>query len=187
MNINQQKHTTENHPWEWFLNFAGIGMAHNYYVQHIFSKVMDENPQIKLIVELGTFKGSMTAALGLEGIRKQIPVWSYEIKDQTNEETKRILATLNVQTRLLDIFEHRDVILKLISEVPTYLICDNGNKADEFALFGNALLPGSIISVHDWNTEFHPHHVSPLEGKIEPFYEEDWMKHNCQLATWKIK
>lgn len=182
----QRKSNQENVDWAWFYKFAGITMPSNFYTFHVFSKIFDENPQIKRIVELGTHTGSMAIALGLEGIRKGIEVHTFELAEQITEETKRILDCLSVKRYECHIFQEKQQIMRLLKE-PVYLLCDNGSKSVEFQEFVPSLKPGSIISVHDWGSEIHPHDIEPLQKLIEPFHESDWDRHNVQLATWKIK
>lgn len=188
MSPQEAKFDKADHPWEWFTNVAGIGMAHNFYIHHLFSKVMDEN-NIKQIIELGTFKGSMTVMLGLEGIRKQVPVYSFEISDQTTLETSRLFTCLCIKYHNMDIFEpdNRRFIENLVGKQPTFLVCDNGRKPEEFEAFGRYLLPGSVIAAHDYLTEFHDSDTEPLKDQIEPYLKEEWNRHNCQFTMYKIK
>lgn len=186
MDLNERKHNNVEGDWAWFHNFAGIGMPSNYYTFHIFSKIIDENPQIGRIIELGTFKGSMTVALGLEGIRKGIDVHTWEISKQISEETEKLFSRLGIKAYNADIWGNKEFI-KTLFDRPVYLLCDNGHKATEFQEFVPHLKPGSIVSVHDWNTEVHPRDIESLNAIIEPFHEDDWMKHNVQLATWRVK
>lgn len=176
-------------PWEWFTKVAGIEMAHNFYVHHIFSEIMDANPQIEQIIELGTYKGAMSIMLGLEGIRKQIPVYTYDISDQTSLETSRLFTNLQIVFSITDIFEPltREALIDQIKYKPTYLLCDNGRKAEEFEAFGRHLPKGSVISAHDYTNEFHDKDTEPLKNMIEPFMQEDWMRHNAQITTYRIK
>lgn len=188
MDLNERKHHSENGDWEWFKEFAGIGMPSNYYTFHLISRIMTENPQIQRIVELGTYWGSMAVYFGLIGIRRDIPVVTLDKEDQVRPRTKKLFEALSIAYRVMDIFEHRDVVKHVLALCPTYLICDNGNKADEFYEFGRALTPGSVISVHDYGTEFYDEDARRLSDirSIEPFHPEEWTKHNVQFATWKI-
>ena len=188
MDLNERKHHSENGDWEWFKEFAGIGMPSNYYTFHLISRIMTENPQIQCIVELGTYWGSMAVYLGLIGIRRGIPVYTFDKVDQLRHRTKLLFQALRINFHSLDIFEYRDIVKEIFGQRITYLICDNGNKADEFYEFGRALTPGSVISVHDYGTEFYDEDARRLSDirSIEPFHPEEWTKHNVQFATWKI-
>lgn len=176
--------------WTWFNRFCGMLMAHNYYTYHIFSEIIEKNPQLCGIIELGTFTGAMTTVLGLEGIRKQIPVHTFDIAVQTDEGTNRIFRQLNVNVHTCDIFENNMGFLKnLVKQMngPIYLLCDNGNKKGEFTTLVPFLPSGSMISVHDWQMEFLPEDAQIHSSLLEPFEDVAWMKHNTLLATWRKK
>jgi predicted O-methyltransferase YrrM len=182
-----KKESNEDVNWSWFHKFAGILMPSNYYTFNIFSKIIDENPWITKIIELGTHTGSMSVALGLEGVRKGIEVHTFELNEQVSEETKRILDRLGVKRHLCNIFDDHQFIKSLFKDGPVYLLCDNGSKAVEFQEFVPKLKSGSVVSVHDWTSEIHQHDIDPYKHMIDPFHEDDWMRHNVQLATWRIK
>ena len=172
--------------WDWFNKFCGVKMASNYYTFHIFSTIFERNPDMQRIIELGQFTGSMSMALGMIGAAKQIPVHSFDIQDQTTWETKRVLKSLKVQTHIADIhnFMVRQQIIEEYLNKQVYLLCDNGMKKDEFIAFVPYLLPGSVVSVHDYGVEFLEEDWKMFEDQLEPFMPEEWNKHNVQLATW---
>lgn len=172
--------------WKWYHKFCGIEMPSNFYTFHIFSTIIDENPQIERIIELGTYTGSMAIALGLEGIRKGIEVITINIHDELTLPTKKILNKLDVKIMICDIFSKREEIKNLFDK-PVYLLCDNGNKKDEFAAFVPYLKSGSIVSAHDWEVEIAPKDIALFTNKLMPFHSDDWQKHNTQLATWIVK
>lgn len=189
MDLNERKHHSRDGDWQWFQEFAGIGMPSNYYTFHLISRIITENPQIRLIMELGTYWGSMAVYLGLLGIRREIPVVTFDLVDLRRDRTKKLFDKLGIHFHRMDIFEERDFVKAGLREHgPTYLICDNGNKSDEFYEFGRELTPGSVISVHDWGTEFYDQDAKRLSDvrAIEPFHPDEWSNHNVQFATWKI-
>lgn len=171
--------------WRWYTRFAGAYMAHNYYLYHIFSEIMDKNPQIKRIVELGTYKGAMTIVLGLEGIRKQIPVNTFDIEYLITEEVLRMHKCLGINMQMCNIFEKPEVVRELLNE-PCFLICDNGNKPKEFEMFVGSLKEGSIVAVHDYGQEFFDSDAAIHEGKVVPYMRDEWEKHNAQLAIYRV-
>lgn len=172
--------------WEWNLQFAGIEQSHNYYVYHLISRIFQENPQIKRVIELGTYKGAMSVVLGLETRRKQIPMFTFDITDFVSDESKKLFKALNVYHVIADIWKEREMVKQFILNEPTYLICDNGNKRDEFPEFGRCLAPGSVISVHDYGTEFLDEYTIELNNRIVPFQKDEWTKNDCRFATWLV-
>lgn len=189
MDLNAEKHTKENYAWEWFTDFAGVGMCHNFYVHHLFSKIMDANPQVKRIVEFGTYWGAMTTALALEGLRKKIPFHTFEIKEQRQPEIIELHKRLSVLDFICDIFtqDFKDFIETRLKLSPVFLICDNGDKAREFLEFVPMLKSGSIVAVHDYMTEFYDKDWQVHADLVEPIMQDEWLRHNAQLCIFKIK
>lgn len=174
--------------WEWFTENAGAYMAHNFYVYHIISRIIGSNPQIRRIIELGTYAGAMTMQFGLEGVRKNIKVDTFDISDKLlAPDTKAILKHLGVNINLTDIFKNKEVVISLLSQEPCYLMCDNGNKKLEFQTFVPHLKSGSVVSVHDYEMEFFDEDAKMFEGKLEPIMTSEWKRHNAQFASWKVK
>ena len=176
-----------NGDWSWGNQFAGIKMNSNYFVFDIMSRLIDENPQIRLINEFGTHTGTFATYLGLEGVRKKITVITWEIQKQVSEETNNLLALLSVNQEICDVFAERDRIIEIVSAQPTYLICDGGDKQAEALIFGAVLPSGSIMSIHDWGQEVTYQHLEPIWDKIIPIRPEEWGLHNCQFASFRIK
>lgn len=183
--LRERNYIPEGDDWGWFKQFCGIEMSSNYYVFHIFSTILTKNPQITRIVELGTYTGSMSIYLGLEGIRNGIKVTTFDIKDHLTPPTKELLKRLGVNCIIQDIFADMDSVKGWLSN-PVYLLCDNGNKKQEFAQLVPHLKSGSVVSVHDYGVEFMEEDTI-YPDLLEPFHPEDWQKHNVQLATWIVK
>jgi len=94
---------------------------------------------------------------------------------------------LGVVQKICNIFENIDQIVYENSfNNPVYLLCDNGNKKQEFAQLVPHLKPGSVVSVHDYGVEFMEEDNIHAD-LLEPFHPEDWQKHNVQMATWVVK
>lgn len=187
--LNQRKSNNEG-DWDWFNQFCGIEMSSNYYVFHIFSEIIKHNPQITKIVELGTYTGSMSIALGLLGVLNNKQFITYDIKNNTKSNVKELLINnLGVLCENKDIhdLEIRKQIFKEHFNEPIYLLCDNGNKRGEFIDFVPQLKSSSVVSVHDYGVEFYEEDWKIHENILTPFNEVDWMKHNVQLATWVVK
>lgn len=189
MDLNERKLNNEG-DWNWFTQFCGIEMSSNYYTFHIFSEIIKHNPQITKIVEFGTHTGSMSIVLGLLGVLNKKPVVTYDITQATESNARELLVkNLNVLCEKQDIhdWEIRKQIVKDHFNEPIYLLCDNGNKRDEFFAFVPQLKSGSVVSVHDYGVEFLEDEWKVIENILIPFNEKDWTRHNVQLATWVVK
>ncbi len=176
-------------PIPWFTKFCSAEMSHNYYVYHILNQNLEENRQIEAVFELGTGYGAMSMCLGLLGIHYDIPIFTYDLCEHISPSVKRTFFHLGIKFYQKDLFNpvnHQEISEKMGRFNNIYLICDNGNKRQEFADYIRYLKPNSLISVHDYGLEFTAQDASKYNN-IEPFHEEEWMKHNTQFSTWKIK
>lgn len=176
----------DNHPWRWHTTFCGVNMAHNYYVHHLISGAV-QKCQPEVIVEIGTFHGAMSLCLSLESIRMDCPFFTVDIRKQHSAETQHLFDELGTVFLEIDCFKDRDYIFELIRGRRVYVICDGGNKKEEFAMIVPELSPGSVISVHDYSTEFTKEHHAPFDHLLEPYYEAEWMRHDARFATWVKK
>jgi hypothetical protein len=52
------------------------------------------------------------------------------------------------------------------------ILCDNGDKRQEFGMCGRELQAGDVIGVHDWNDEVHMADLTGLLGGFVPFMWE---------------
>ncbi len=175
--------------WEWFTQFVGVRMSCNYYAFHMMSKVLDSSPQVQGIVELGTYTGPMAMYLGMEGVRRDLPVLTIDIIDHLDAGTKKVLDRLGVVRHIGDLFdkELQARMRQTVSAGPVYMVVDGGHKAREFAEYLPMLKPGSVLSVHDWGDEFFPHDCEPFKEKVAPLFEEEWDAHHVALAHFAVR
>lgn len=179
--------TGNNGDWDWFNEFLGIKMPSNYYTFHLFSKICSEyNPHS--IVELGTHTGSMSVYLALEALKRGGRFTTIEIDHNLpSPEIKGILVTLNAFIENMDILsqEGREEIKSMFIG-KTFLLCDNGHKADEFLAFVPHLKSGDVVAVHDYGTEFFDRDWEKLSDLVKPIYQDEWNKHNVQLCIFEV-
>ena len=62
---------------------------------------------------------------------------------------------MNPSITMKDVLEHPEVVARVLDR-PVALLCDNGDKPREVALFAPLLHSGSILVAHDWGTEIGP-------------------------------
>jgi len=171
----------------WHTSFIGQYMQHNYWVYSIIDRVMQENPQIQSIIEIGTGCGGITSVFGLWGIARGIKVTTI---DQVKNHNPIILEKLGVEYLQLDELDPstEEEILKRIDNKPTWVFCDGGHKCWELEHFAPKIPETSIISAHDLGTEYiHDICAKKLcdSSIIEPYHPEWWMEMNVQLALYK--
>lgn len=173
---------------DWGKQFCGITMSSNYQTFDLISRVLDTNLQIRRIVEIGTYTGSLSIYLGLEAlsINSQMPMYTFNIERQHSAITESIFKSVRVEFVMLDVFERRKELFHLFDR-PTFLLCDGGNKYEEYMMCVPQLPSGSIVAVHDYSTEFTDEHWKKLADKVEPVWQDEWLKEDVRLAIFRIK
>jgi len=179
--------------------FAGQKAQHAFMIYHYISLLLNENRQVRSIVELGTSMGAMSIYLGLWGARLGIPVHTFDHTDfvfrpehNLDAGAKPIFDKLDIHMHhAIDLFAEngREQVLECLDGKPAYLYCDNGKKPLEFYEYVKHLAPGSVVSAHDWPGEIGPEDVQKAVDdhnlKLEPWDQENW--NMLALATWIVK
>ena len=168
-------------PWPVGMSFVGQYAGTNFYCFDIMSRILKDYPEIKSIVELGTFCGTMTMYLGLWGLRLGIPVHTFDVEPDNSMPVHHVFRALGIHTHWVDVFSAEGMreVLDCLKE-PGYLFCDGGDKQREYETFAPVVPAGTVISVHDWGTEVHELHGGIARIHYHP---EDWTSHDSMLAT----
>lgn len=174
--------------WQWHLNFIGQYQQHNYYLYYIIDRIINANPQITKIIELGTGYGALTMVLGLWGIKKNIPVYTVDIAPVKIQPIQNVLDCLKVKVLTKDIYSEQTIkdLQTIITNEPILLICDGLDKSIEINTWTPLLPLNSIICGHDYRTECIPEKIEKtVKEYCEPFEPENWEKLNVQLVVYK--
>ena len=127
-------------------SFGGVPMAQQWVDLIVWEGLLNDNPEIGGIVEIGTFKGGFSLYLAAQAEARDIFFRTYDVLPP------EVRVPGFVQ---LDVFAHADAVgAHLSRHEPLVLFCDGGNKARELRTFSEFLSPESLIVVHDWETEF---------------------------------
>jgi predicted O-methyltransferase YrrM len=103
------------------------------------------------IIELGSYNGGFTIALAIHAWIIKAKVISYDVMEAPSVAFRELARFLGIEFVRADLFQRQQEIKTLIGQPGvTYLLCDNGNKPDEFNLFAEALKPGDVIGAHDF-------------------------------------
>jgi len=174
--------------WQWHLSFMGQYQQHNYYLYYIIDRIMMQTPSLTKIIELGTGYGALTTVLGLWGIRKNIPVYTVDIKPDKITPIKHVLDHLKISILERDIYseETTKYLQEIIGNEPILMVCDGLDKSIEINTWVPLLPIGSIVCGHDYRTECIPEKIKDITDKhCIPFEEENWEKLNVQLVVYK--
>lgn len=173
---------------EWGLNYGPVKDSPlNYYTLHVISQMLNENPLIGQLVEIGQFTGTISLYLGMEAVARGLDCHSYEILKQTDVPTDRVLTRLGVHTHYCDVFQYPEMVIDIINKKPTLIFVDGGNKALEFEVFVPHLPQHSIIIVHDFMREVVDSFWHVHADKVLPINIQNWSYLNCQTACFKVK
>jgi hypothetical protein len=169
----------------------GLPMNQNRLAVPMWSYAMEAYPPAR-IVELGSYGGGFTTAIGVHAWRIGAQVVSYDVMQAPDERFKALADFLGIRFVQGDVFADpgRSGIVELIrAPGVTYLLCDNGDKRREFEAFAPHLKPGDVIAAHDYCageqwwpwSEIRREDVqdSVEQGGLHPFLQEHF-----DLAGW---
>jgi hypothetical protein len=131
-----------------FINYKNILTAQVPSTLNFLTKIISEN-NFEYIIEIGTNRGGLTLWLN-DNKHSNCKIYSFEIFPEIP-----LFKNEDIDGRLIigDIFsaECKDLIYSLIKENKQCLIlCDGGNKNQEFNLFSSYLKSNDVIMLHDY-------------------------------------
>lgn len=172
----------------------GFGASQNRIAIPVWSYAFEVVPP-KRVIELGSHSGGFITALAVHAHNIGATCYGCDHCFLPNNDYALLAAVLGV--RWFSNFDLKDphnieIIKTLINEPgTTYVLCDNGNKVDEFNTFAPSLKPGDIIGGHDYKVdesywgwgEITPEHVSASVTAcgLEPFQQDAF-----DLAAWLV-
>lgn len=166
----------------WRKTFLGIKQAHTYWLYKVIDDILNENQQIRGIIEIGTYRGALSVFLGLECYERGLkPLLTFDIRKFFSRRNLRYLPRLfellKIDFVLQDCFSKKSIRkIKEYLDAPVLFICDGGNKTREFNEFASLLPKGSIITAHDWPREVWYAQIKDTADKFGffPIKIEDW-------------
>jgi len=167
----------------WYGRFLGRGQSHAYWMYKIIEDVLNENKQIKGIIELGYGRGALSLFLGLECYERGLkPLLTYDILP-FNESRLTILLDIRFINRD---YYHEDSLKEIteyINNEPILFMSDGGDRVKAFNYFVGMLNKGSVFASHDWESipGKSPQRLNDITSKdtvtkysLEPLYREEW-------------
>jgi SAM-dependent methyltransferase len=173
-------------------HLAGVPAQHALATYDVIESIMQTHPHISRIIELGTADGALSMYLGLWNKRLGIPVYTIDNRPaaMNRKRMPQTFRELGVQFVLMNALSKQGLaaVRTMLEGAAVYLICDNGNKKAEFNTLVPHLLPGSVVSIHDWGTEVLPSQVEHTvkDYTLRPFRPGQWEKDNLKMATWTV-
>lgn len=139
-------------------SFGGVPAAQYFCDFLLWEIVLNSNPQLLGIVELGTFRGGMSRYLYAQAEARGLAFKTYDViePEQPAPNFEKI-----------DIYRYSGQLAQRFREMgPIALFCDGGNKPRELRTFPPDLAEGSIFLVHDWGTEMLPEWVPDFLDEV---------------------
>lgn len=188
--------------------YLGVRISQNDNAIPAFNKMFKEleinNTPVKRIIELGTFHGGLSIFLGIYCFMNDITFITYDIQPFVHELPKinNLFKILNINYKIKNINNSFDEIKNEIQkDGVTLLLCDGGDKVNEFNTFSNYLKNNDIIMAHDyavndkvfneeiknklWN--WHEIQYSQIQDACEKNNLQDYMKNEFEKAVWVCK
>jgi|688.fasta_scaffold58201_6 hypothetical protein len=145
-----------------FFVYRNLTTMQHISVEEKFTKLITELKPVK-VLEIGTSSGGLTLLLrdildnnGLETTR----LVSYDVNDPkylrhyVNEGSKIELKVENIFNHQYDKLENGQEVIDIItSEGVTLVLCDGGNKKNEFRILSDYLKVGDVIMAHDYASD----------------------------------
>jgi len=129
----------------------GMPMCQNRFAVPTWSYAMERHPPAR-IVEIGTYNGGFTIALGVHAHRIGARVITYDVSRAPDERYADLARFLKIDFRNKSVWDAEREIAGLIA-LPgvSYVLCDGGDKRREIATFARYCKPGDVIGAHDYH------------------------------------
>lgn len=128
----------------------GFAMNQNRLAVPTWSYAMEIYPPAR-IIEIGTYNGGFTIAIGVHAHQIGARVVTYDVAKAPDARFAALAKFLEIEFRTANVWDVEAEIAQLIaSPGVSYVLCDGGNKPRELSTFGRYLKPGDVIAAHDY-------------------------------------
>lgn len=134
--------------------FGGLyAQQHQDAYKSFYSLIRNVSPS--RILEIGTAKGGLTQFLKLclDDLKLESRIRSYDVK---NRKQYKDMRDMGIDVRVENIFNENfsscdQGVIQYIQQLGTTIVlCDGGNKIEEFKLLSKYIKSGDIILAHDY-------------------------------------
>lgn len=172
----------------------GMPMSQNRLSVPTWSYAMEKYPP-QTIIEIGTNYGGFTACLGIHAWTIGASVHTFDVCVAPAEAIRPLCGFLPITFYNADCFEPS--VISLIQQLiqrhgTTYVLCDGGNKEQEFNLFSNYLKHGDVIGAHDYSApggNYWPWSETHFDKVREPVLRcglHSFMQEHFDTAGWLV-
>ena len=128
--------------------YVAFGHADRLFVEFVLAR-----HGFQSILEFGTWSGVTSLYLGIAAAMRSIPFWTCDIEDMRLEEVKRMWLWNMLFEKVNLLGGVTDVVVSRVEQPDVFLLVDNGNKEYEAETYGKYMAQGSMMMIHDWETE----------------------------------
>lgn len=167
--------------------FCGIRVAHPWSALFMLSRILNDNPDIVRIVELGTGAGGLTLFWGIHMLTRGGKVLTFDI-GRPAEEFLDCYNRVNIQFEPRNVFnpESLELARHFISDGRALVYCDNGLKKKEFPMYATILKSNDLIMAHDWQVEIKPEDLDESTLSILELYrQEEFDLHKTRILSMR--
>lgn len=127
------------------VSFGGVACAQMFVDFYVWEAVLNDNPRLNGIVEIGTFQGGFSLYLHAQAEARGMFFRTYDVIVPERQIPGFVKSDVFAETP--------QISAHLSRHDPLALFCDGGNKPRELNTFAQHLTPDSVIGVHDWGDE----------------------------------
>jgi len=146
-------------------SFCGYPACQVWADFYLWERLLNDHPDLQGIVELGTAYGGFALYLKTQAEHRGLTFVTFDCIDHATAPQEQLFGRPAERPRaapLTDVFMRADVLRDVSAVAPALrgrqvaLLCDNGDKRREVALYTPLLMSGSLLIVHDWLEEIGP-------------------------------
>ena len=161
------------------VSFGNIPAAQYRCDFWLWEWLLNENPQINCVYELGTWHGGFSWWLWAQAKARKIGFQTFDSVIQREH-----LPPYSFHK--VDVFASAEALGGAMREdEPCVVFCDNGNKPRELHTYSKELRSTeSLLVVHDWNTEFFP---EDIPDNVTMVYEDFCVMLGSLTRVFRLK
>ena len=163
--------------------FCGVVMQQSWTDLWLWEQLLNANPRIQSIFEIGTKHGGLSLYLRAQVTLREMFFWTCDIQPCPQKVLESYFLEGNVLRNNGEDF--REVLAG--APRPLILFCDGGDKRMEVRMFVLFLHSGDIVGVHDWNSEIGATDMLCVEQHLEPLMLAECEAMGSMIRFWTLK
>lgn len=184
-------------PIDWARNLWVVDFMHVKTVQYhvdllVWERVLEANPDLKGIIELGSLYGGLSLFLALQAYQRgqEFATFDHVVCGAADTPLGKLID-LRSHCYPGDLFNGDARTGLKVRELlatwahPIIFLCDDGDKPREFKEYAPLLTPGDIIASHDFGNEFTEGDVEPVKQFVQPYFWNECEQMGSLTRFWR--